>query len=189
MAAISQTTFSNAFSRTKMYNNIAILTILTILQHWFREWLGAGQATNHYRNQWWLIYRRIYASIGLNKLTSERNITLSVSTTHSHLSQWLKICRSNIRFSQKALNIAHVHSKLRIVMMPTFSSLVASIGSVWQSPVQPILTKVGIMTTPGFQCHTRWCTGSISRNNQRLFLTKRRFTARFRKISKPRDSR
>ena len=25
---------------------------LTIFQHWFREWLGADQATSHYLNQW-----------------------------------------------------------------------------------------------------------------------------------------
>ena len=28
----------------------------------------ADQATNHYLNQWWLDYRRIYASLGLNEL-------------------------------------------------------------------------------------------------------------------------
>ena len=42
---------------------------LTIFQHWFRWWLGAVQATSHYLNQWWLVYRRIYASLGLNELT------------------------------------------------------------------------------------------------------------------------
>ena len=26
---------------------------LRINQHWFREWLGAEQAINHYLNQWW----------------------------------------------------------------------------------------------------------------------------------------
>ena len=26
---------------------------LTISQHWFRQWLGAEQATSHYLNQWW----------------------------------------------------------------------------------------------------------------------------------------
>ena len=30
--------------------------------------LGADQATSHYLNQWWLIYWRIYASLGLNEL-------------------------------------------------------------------------------------------------------------------------
>ena len=29
---------------------------LTISQNWFRKWLGAGQATTHCLNQWWLIY-------------------------------------------------------------------------------------------------------------------------------------
>ena len=42
---------------------------LTIFQHWFRWWLGADQATSHYLNQRWKIYRRIYASLGLNGST------------------------------------------------------------------------------------------------------------------------
>ena len=32
------------------------------------QWLGADQATSRYLNQWWLEYRRIYASLGLNEL-------------------------------------------------------------------------------------------------------------------------
>ena len=32
---------------------------LTIIQHWFRQWLGTNQATSHYLNQWWLDYRLI----------------------------------------------------------------------------------------------------------------------------------
>ena len=42
---------------------------LTIFQHWFRQWLGADQATSHYLHQWWLDYRCINASLGLNELT------------------------------------------------------------------------------------------------------------------------
>ena len=38
-----------------------------IFQHWFRQWLGADQATCHYLNQRWLVYWRIYASFGLNE--------------------------------------------------------------------------------------------------------------------------
>ena len=41
---------------------------LTIFQHWFRQWLGADQATSHYLIQWWLHHRCIYASPGLNEL-------------------------------------------------------------------------------------------------------------------------
>ena len=40
---------------------------LTISQHWFRWWLGAGKATSHYMNQWWVVYWRIYASLGPNE--------------------------------------------------------------------------------------------------------------------------
>ena len=39
-------------------------------RHWFRWWLGAGQASSHYLNQWWLVYRRIYSSLGLNELSN-----------------------------------------------------------------------------------------------------------------------
>ena len=33
----------------------------------FRWWLGAGQATSHYLNQYWLVYWRIYSSLGLSE--------------------------------------------------------------------------------------------------------------------------
>ena len=76
MAAISQTTLSNAFSWMKMLEfrlrfhwSLLLRVQLTIIQHWFRYWLGASQATSHYLNQWWLVYWRIYASLGLNELT------------------------------------------------------------------------------------------------------------------------
>ena len=59
MAAVSQTTLSNAFSWTKMLEfrlrfhwSLFLRVQLTIIQHWFRLWLGAGQATSHYLNQW-----------------------------------------------------------------------------------------------------------------------------------------
>ena len=75
MAAISQRTFSNAFSWMKIYEfqskfhwSLFSRVQLTIFQHWFRQWLGTDQATTHYLNQWWLDYRRMYASLGLNEL-------------------------------------------------------------------------------------------------------------------------
>ena len=62
MAAAFQTTFSNAFSWMKIASfwwkfhwNLFPRVHLTIFQHWFREWLGACQATSHYLNQWCLI--------------------------------------------------------------------------------------------------------------------------------------
>ena len=74
MATIFQT-FSNTFSLMKMYKfrlrfhwSLFPRVKLTKFQHWFRQWLGAVQATSHYLNQWWLVYWRIYASHGLNEL-------------------------------------------------------------------------------------------------------------------------
>ena len=59
MAAIFQTTFSNAFSVMKIYEfrlrfhwSLFLRFELTIFQHWFRKWPGADQATSHYLNQW-----------------------------------------------------------------------------------------------------------------------------------------
>ena len=75
MAAISHMTLSNAFSWMKMLEFrlkfrwiLFIRGQLTTFQHWFRWWLGADQAPSHYLNKWWLDYRRIYASLGLNEL-------------------------------------------------------------------------------------------------------------------------
>ena len=75
MAAIFQTTFSNAFSWMKIYEfrvrchwSLFLRVQLPIFQYWFWKWLGADQATNHYLNQWWLVYRRKYASPDLNEL-------------------------------------------------------------------------------------------------------------------------
>ena len=83
MDAISQTTFSNAFSWMKMFEfrlkfhwSLFPMVQLTIFQHWFRLWLGAVQATSHYLNQRWLVYRRIYASLGLNELNYEKEQTM-----------------------------------------------------------------------------------------------------------------
>ena len=77
MDAISQTPFSSAFSGMKMFEfrlkshwSLFLRVQLTISQHWFRQWLGAVQVTSHYLKQLWLVYQRIYASLGLNELTS-----------------------------------------------------------------------------------------------------------------------
>ena len=63
MDAISQTTFPRAFSSMKIavfwmnfHWNMFARVQLTIIQHWFRYWLGADQATSHYLNQWWIVY-------------------------------------------------------------------------------------------------------------------------------------
>ena len=74
MNNISQTTFSNAFSSMKIFEFRSKF-------HWslfprvqstiFHDWFGAVQATSHYLNQWRLVYRRIYASLGLNESTKE----------------------------------------------------------------------------------------------------------------------
>ena len=85
MDTISQTTFSSAFSwmkifefRLKFHWSLFLRVQLTIFQHWFRKWLGAVQATSHYLNQWWLSYRRIYVSLGLNEFKEFFNVSSTI---------------------------------------------------------------------------------------------------------------
>ena len=54
MADISQTTLSNIFSGMKIFE--------------FRLNFRGGLFLGHYLNQWLFVYRRIYASLGLNEL-------------------------------------------------------------------------------------------------------------------------
>ena len=95
MDAVSQTMFSNAFSWMKMHKfglqfhwSLFLRFQLTIFQHWLRYWLGAIQATSHYLNQWELVYRCIYASLGLNELMppsslpSSPNYPFTLSPAH-----------------------------------------------------------------------------------------------------------
>ena len=58
MIAISQTTFSNAFSWMKSFVfclkfhwSLYLRVQLTVRQCWFRKWLGVQQARSHYLNQ------------------------------------------------------------------------------------------------------------------------------------------
>ena len=77
MAAVSQTTLSNAFSWMKMSE-------FRLRFHWsfflrVQLTIFAGKATSHYLKQWWLNYRRIYASLGLNE--SNRDIHTNLMRT------------------------------------------------------------------------------------------------------------
>ena len=62
MAAIFQTTFSNAFSSMEMYE-------FHLRFHW-SLFLGVQLTIFHYLIQWWLAYWHIYASLGLNELNT-----------------------------------------------------------------------------------------------------------------------
>ena len=100
MAAIFQTTLSNAFScmkmlefRLKFHWSLFLRVQLTIVHHWFRWWLGADQATSHYLNQWWLDYWRIYASLGLNELKTCSK-WYSMKMFHSHIIWYYRYSRN-----------------------------------------------------------------------------------------------
>ena len=78
--------FKRIFMHQKMYEfrlrihwNLFLRFQLTIFQYWFRNWLGADQATSHYLNQWWLVYWRIYASLGLNELRFSQVVGMAIT--------------------------------------------------------------------------------------------------------------
>ena len=69
MSAIVQTTFSNAFSSTKIFTfdknfhwSLFLGIQLTINQHCFRLWLRVKQASSPYLKQWWSSWLRYICS-------------------------------------------------------------------------------------------------------------------------------
>ena len=55
---------------------------MTISQHWFRQWLGAEQATSHYLNQCWhTVHRRIYVVQGGDESNNTYRKTSNISRT------------------------------------------------------------------------------------------------------------
>ena len=71
--------------RLKIHWRLFLRIQSTINQHWFREWLGADQATSHYLKQWWLVYWRIYPPLGLNELSKKIMVTASTVLQLKHL--------------------------------------------------------------------------------------------------------
>ena len=75
--------------------------------------VGADQATSQYLNQWWLDYRRIYESLGLNQLRSYRTISklsywwLSANCGNSSASVLVSLF-----FSQRQCQSHHYSSKI-----------------------------------------------------------------------------
>ena len=85
MDGISQATLSSTFSwlkmsefRLKFHWSLFLRVQLTIFQHCFRWWLGAVLATSYYLNQWWIVYWRIYASLGPNEASLQGTELLPV---------------------------------------------------------------------------------------------------------------
>ena len=66
---------------------------LTLFQHWFRQWLGANQATSHYLNWWWLDCRCIYVSLSLNDLMACYMFILCNWNKNNHFSLKKMYCK------------------------------------------------------------------------------------------------
>ena len=82
------------------------------LMHWFRRWFGVDQATSYYLNHWWLGYRRIYASLGLNEFREAEREEFSQNRTKHSWPLW-KCRREQYRFIPD--NIRHVAKDSNVI--------------------------------------------------------------------------
>ena len=134
IAAIFET-FLNAFPWMKMYKLRLRFHWLwfqrvqsTIFHHWFRWGLGAGQATSHYLNHWWFVYRCIYVSLGFNELNWSYDwkyaFRISTSNAPNNSKQWYLI---NILFVSM---IFHHHPQWINLWLPQAPVCVA-ISKIW----------------------------------------------------------
>ena len=175
MDAISQTIFSSAFSWMKMFEfrlkfhwSLFLKVQLTIFQHWFRKWLGAVQATSHYLNQWWLVYRRIYASSGLNELSlcyvCFRHVSVA---TLIGLLLVLKSSSISIHLPSKRIDTSSAHCCLMSYMVSLNSGISDSDNDMLPNGTKPLpgpmLTfyKEGLVVFASGQFH-RKCSRYLS---------------------------
>ena len=72
IAAILHTTFSNAFSWTKMYEFRLTFhqNLFLSFKNCLRWWIDVDQTIDHHLDQWWLVYWRMYVSLSLNATPS-----------------------------------------------------------------------------------------------------------------------
>ena len=92
MGAIFQTTFSNAFSWMKMFEfrfkfhwSLFPRVQLTILQHWFRLWLGAVQATSHCLNQSMMVSLQTHICITRPQWFNVLTVIIAMSSSGAFL--------------------------------------------------------------------------------------------------------
>ena len=123
MADTFHMVFPNAFSCQKIYKfrlrfhrSLFSMVHLTISQHWSRQCLGIGQVTSLYLNQWWLMYWRMCASLGLNELNFSIYYTVG-SVVLQCCAAWI------LRYIKTHLSMT-IHSWWRH-QMETFSALLA----------------------------------------------------------------
>jgi len=71
-----QTTISFQFSsmkcatiRQQFHIGLFLGVFSMISQHWFKKWIGADFAPNHFLDQWWHRHWRQYATLGVNELS------------------------------------------------------------------------------------------------------------------------
>ena len=106
MDNISQSTFYNVFFSINLFEfrinvhwRMFIRAQITVFQHWLRKWVGAVQATNHYLNQWCLVYRCIYASLDTKRVNDWRVWTV----WYSEAACGCLLCASFIAFNLEVI--------------------------------------------------------------------------------------
>ena len=122
--------------RLKFHWNSFLRLQLPSLQHWFRWWLGAVQATSHDLKQWWLIHWRINASLGLNELMARKRH----DTKHSY--------QTNSRFTLDTLQILSMTwimtGKIWEITLDVQNTYISRNGSI--APNHVVITSLCIIS-------------------------------------------
>ena len=93
----------NVWISIRLHWSLILGVQLAISQHWFRQWLGADQATSHYLIQWRLVC--IHASLGLNELyTSCWSVHSFHFTQDWKIALWRALQRECIFLAQNRTN-------------------------------------------------------------------------------------
>ena len=80
---------------------------IKILQHnGSRWWLVAWTTPSHYLNQWWFVYRRIYASFDLNELTSNSGAISQLNDSYRYNIPFVWLCDPGVIYVVDMLCIA-----------------------------------------------------------------------------------
>ena len=138
MAAVSQPTFSNAFSWMKIFSNFKINSLKFAPKGPINN-IPGDQATSHYL----LDHRRIYTSLGLNELTKWRSFGSQHFRTHFIELNLFSILVSLILFLKCQL-WSYIYIRMEVKVRRTFCCLMSVITSSNLTQSSAVMTDENI---------------------------------------------
>ena len=114
-------TFSNEFLWIKiflfwfkLYSSLLLVVRLAIDQHWFRQWIGNEQVTNHYLNQTWPILLTNICVIRFQQLKLKLFISQEVADSGTNA---VPLLLDNSRVFSLLLDVPSSKCPIRYVIM------------------------------------------------------------------------